>query len=84
MSLGERLAQAKRSHEPSAPAQRATGDSAPHARPSSRQDPFADVKRSVHAELLGSLGPKLYDPHLGQAELEQKVRQTLQKVVEQQ
>ena len=38
----------------------------------------------MHAELLGSLGPKLYDAHMGQAELEQQVRQTLQKVVEQQ
>ncbi len=84
MSLGQRLAQAKRAQEQEAPAQRQTGDSAPHRRPSSRTDPFADVKRGVHAELLGSLGPQLYDPHMGQAELEQQVRQTLQKVVEQQ
>jgi pilus assembly protein CpaF len=84
MSLGQRLAQAKRTHEPSAPAQREAGVQAQQRRSGSRNDPFAEVKRVVHAELLAGLGPKLYDPHMGQAELEQQVRQTLQKVVEQQ
>ena len=84
MSLGQRLAQAKRSQDIAAPEQRANNEPTAHVRSSSRKDPFADVKRSVHAELLGNLGPKLYDPHMGQAELEQTVRQTLQKVVEQQ
>jgi pilus assembly protein CpaF len=45
------------------------------------RDPFAEVKASVHQALLDSLGPKLYDPHLEQSELEQKVRQTLQGVL---
>jgi pilus assembly protein CpaF len=45
-------------------------------------DPFAEVKASVHQGLLESLGPKLYDPHLEQSELEQRVRQTLQNVLE--
>ena len=84
MSLGQRLAQAKRTQEVGAPEQRKDEASAPQRRASSRKDPFADVKRSVHSELLNSLGPKLYDPHMGQAELEQQVRQTLQAVVEQQ
>ncbi len=45
-------------------------------------DPFAEVKRSVHAGLLELLGPKLYDAHLDQRELEARVRQTLQAVLE--
>jgi pilus assembly protein CpaF len=46
------------------------------------RDPFAEVKASVHQALLDSLGPKLYDPRLEQGELEQRVRQTLQGVLE--
>ncbi len=84
MSLGQRLAQAKRGQDQEPPVQRQAGESSAAPRTSSRKDPFANVKRAVHAELLSSLGPKLYDPHMGQAELEQQVRQTLQKVVEQQ
>lgn len=45
-------------------------------------DPYADVKRSVHTGLLDVLGPKLYDAHLDQRELEQRVTQTLQSVLE--
>jgi pilus assembly protein CpaF len=36
-------------------------------------DPFAAVKRSVHAALLEALGPRLYDAHVDQRELEQRV-----------
>jgi len=45
-------------------------------------DPFAGVKRSVHEALLEVLGPKLYDAHLDQAELELQVTQTLQAVLQ--
>src|ERR1019366_6093080 len=45
-------------------------------------DPFAAVKRSVHEALLEALGPKLYDAHLDQRELEQRVTQTLQVVLQ--
>ena len=45
-------------------------------------DPFAVVKRSVHDALLDELGPKLYDAHLGQRELEVQVTQTLQAVLQ--
>ncbi len=81
MSLGQRLAQAKRNQ--SAPAQRQTAEPVARRRTSGRKDPFTDVKVSVHAALLASLGPKLYDPHMTPSELEQRVRQTLQTVVEQ-
>jgi pilus assembly protein CpaF len=45
-------------------------------------DPFAAVKRSVHEALLEALGPELYDAHLDQRELEQRVTQTLQVVLQ--
>ena len=45
-------------------------------------DPFGPLKRSVHEELLATLGPKLYDAHLEQRELEQLVTQTLQGVLQ--
>src|SRR5262252_8308940 len=45
-------------------------------------DPFAEVKRSVHEGLLEALGPKLYDAHLDQRELEARVTETLQSVLQ--
>src|SRR5450759_950129 len=73
MSLADRLDQARRSQEPvTIPGQ---GNVTP-------LDPFAQVKESVHQGLIDSLGPQLYDPHLLQSELEQRVRLTLQTVLE--
>jgi pilus assembly protein CpaF len=46
------------------------------------EDPFGPLKRSVHEALLGALGPKLYDTHLDERELEQQVTQTLQAVLQ--
>ena len=40
------------------------------------------VKRSVHGALVTGLGPRLYDPHMGQEELEGLVRESLQAVIE--
>jgi pilus assembly protein CpaF len=72
MSLANRIA-----------AQRESGSPTPVARRHARTaDPFAEVKRSVHAALLELLGPKLYDAHVDQRELEVRVRQTLQSVLE--
>ena len=47
-----------------------------------RDDRVATVKRGVRDALVASLGPKLYDPHMTQADLESRVRQTLQAVME--
>src|SRR5450756_1421500 len=80
MSLADRLDQARRS-QPSEP----NGHDGPVGlKPAivRVRDPFAGVKASVHQALLDSLGPQLYDPHLEQAELELRVRQTLQTVIE--
>ncbi|HET7474531.1 MAG TPA: CpaF family protein [Dermatophilaceae bacterium] len=76
MSLAARLEQARRS---TLPAPDATGPSAPGTVPAS---PLASVKASVHQALIDSLGPQLYDPHLLQADLDQRVRVTLQTVME--
>ena len=45
-------------------------------------DPFAEVKERVHAALVETLGPRLYDPHLSEAELASQVRSTLQQVID--
>ncbi|MFS8101288.1 CpaF family protein [Lentzea alba] len=72
MSLANRIA-----------AQRESASPTPVLRRQARAaDPFAEVKRSVHTALLETLGPKLYDAHLDQRELEARVRQTLQAVLE--
>ncbi len=83
MSLSDRLAQARRGREGTAP------EAAPDAGTSMRQrrqtsaDPLADLKASVHASLLESLGPQLYDSRLTEDELAGKVRTTLQEVLAQ-
>ena len=80
MSLADRLDQARRS-QPVAPNghDAKAGENPAIVR---IRDPFAAVKASVHQALLDSLGPQLYDPHLEQAELELRVRQTLQSVID--
>ena len=82
MSLADRLAQARRARvgEGDAPTDAVDGQ---QRRSRKVEDPFADLKRAVHQGLLDSLGPKLYDAHLTQSELEQKVRLTLQEVLSQ-
>jgi len=79
MSLTDRLDQARRA-QPTAPRGQ---DASVHAGPAaaSIRDPFAHVKASVHQALMESLGPQLYDPHLEQSDLELRVRQTLQTVL---
>ncbi|HVF20999.1 MAG TPA: CpaF family protein [Mycobacteriales bacterium] len=81
MSLAERLAQAKKP-ETAVPAQIAHRPGAPIRR-TRKVDPFAELKRAVHQTLLETLGPKLYDAKLTQSDLEAKVRQTLQLVLQQ-
>jgi pilus assembly protein CpaF len=41
-------------------------------------DPFNELKRVVHTRLVETIGPKLYDAHMTQSELEQQVRLALQ------
>ena len=79
MSLSDRLDLARRSAEPVP----AAGAEATHGAVKKRSiDPFAQVKGRVHQALIESLGPRLYDPHLPEAELAAQVRQTLQATIE--
>ncbi|MFC4785179.1 CpaF family protein [Nocardioides sp. MAHUQ-72] len=81
MSLSERLIAAQRDRTLAAvptggePEHRSSGV-APRARVVTK-DPFADLKRAVHAQLVSTLGPQLYDVNMAQAELEQQVRTAL-------
>ncbi len=76
MSLSDRLAQRQ------APATIARPEVKRVSRRAARNaDPFDGVKRSVHDGLLDLLGPKLYDAHLDQTELELRVMETLQGVL---
>ena len=79
MTLADRLALAKKVDTA---AEQPAEAVALRRRRSRNADPFAEVKRTVHQALLESLGPKLYDARMSQTELEQKVRQTLQVVLE--
>jgi pilus assembly protein CpaF len=77
MSLSDRIAQKL------APAAGPGDLSGGVRRPARYADPFAAVKRSVHARLLEALGPRLYDAHVDQRELEQRVIEMLQNVLRQ-
>jgi pilus assembly protein CpaF len=78
MSLTERIEQARGSTQAPAGRNEPVAETPAAAR---LRDPFAKVKASVHRALMESLGPQMYDPHLEQAELELRVRQTLQSVI---
>jgi len=81
VSLADRLDNVRRAQQRATEPQPAPGPQ--HAPQRQRvMDPFAAVKASVHQALLDSLGPQLYDPHLDQADLESKVRHTLQEVLD--
>ncbi len=83
--LADRLAQARQQHtqrEAAAEQAKSSGSmGGGHKSQTSATDPLADVRRVVHAELVNSLGPKLYDANLTAGELEQLVRSTLQTVI---
>jgi pilus assembly protein CpaF len=76
MSLADRLAQQAASARPVRPTHGGSGQAV------RRADPFADVRRRVHDALLETLGPKLYDANLSERELEQRVTETLQTVLD--
>jgi pilus assembly protein CpaF len=84
MSLADRLAAARRERDDTVIREDAFSDAAAEiSRQRRNNDPFAELKRQVHQSLLETLGPKLYDARMTQAELEAKVRTTLQEVLAQ-
>ena len=81
MNLAERLAARNgttTSAGPDNPPQRPTASPPRHL----IVDPLADIKRRVHESLLELLGPTLYDAQMDERELANRVRQTLQTVVD--
>ncbi len=78
MTLGARLARA----QGTGPIPASSGTAALERRKRTAADPFSELKRKVNQGLLETLGPKLYDPHMSSSDLEAKVRQTLQSVIE--
>jgi len=82
MSLADRLAQAQATREPAQTSEPlGATDGGQRRRIKSTEDPFAELKRTVHQQLVATIGPKLYDAKKTQSELEQQVRQTLQEVM---
>jgi pilus assembly protein CpaF len=80
MSLADRLDSVRRTQNPAASAAEVTDKgSGRRRRP---QDPYSGVKGRVHQSLIENLGPRLYDPHLPEAELAAQVRQTLQQTID--
>ena len=78
MSLADRLAQVRRERD-AAEAKPIPAGAKPRTRVPS--DPFADLKRKVHDQLVDTLGPKLYDSRMTETELEQRVRRSLHEVL---
>ena len=76
MTLSDRLSQLGLASGPAVERRGVPRRSARH------EDPFGPLKRSVHEALLEVLGPKLYDTHLDERELEQQVTQALQVVLQ--
>ena len=77
MSLYERLSRARIASE-DAPSEYDNGDAPVEA----SRDPLAELKRKTHQALVAQLGPKLYDMNVTPQQLEQRVRQQLQEVLE--
>jgi pilus assembly protein CpaF len=65
-----------------AAARRPIGESTAGKEPSRAGAGLAAVKGRVHQSLIDALGPKLYDPQLSAAELEQRVRVSVQSVLQ--
>jgi pilus assembly protein CpaF len=80
MTLSDRLLAAQhRHHAANTPTRPDYTGTTPHGapRPPVVRDPFGDLKRVVHAQLVSTLGPQLYDVNMTQADLEQQVRAAL-------
>ncbi len=82
MSLSERLTQARRGREfDLAPASEEPPQAAARSARKRSTDPYADIKKAVHAALVESLGPQLYHTQLSESDLNQRVRVVLHDVL---
>jgi pilus assembly protein CpaF len=57
-------------------------ESAPHRARRVRPDPLAELRQKVHRSLVEVLGPKLYDTQIAPEQLQAKVREILQRNLE--
>ena len=83
MALSDRILAAQRERSQVISPVDETDRSSSTGRPRVRtvRDPFGDLKRAVHAQLVQALGPQLYDVNMTQSDLEQQVRTALQAAV---
>jgi pilus assembly protein CpaF len=82
MSLSARLDALKSAPDTGKPASPTSTENVVEIRHrSAAKDPYADLKRTVHARLLEKLGPQLYDARVTESELAQRVRGVLQEVM---
>ena len=81
MSLSDRLTQARKGREYEATSSEES--STPQQRSTRKRsvDPYAEIKKKVHAALVESLGPQLYHTQLSESELNQRVRMVLHDVL---
>lgn len=79
MGLAERLAtaQQERNTQRSTTVTQQSSQALAVQQVASSDDPHSDLKQAVHAALLSTLGPKLYDADLTPSELEVMVREAL-------
>ncbi|MER6970922.1 CpaF family protein [Nocardioides sp. NPDC000445] len=86
MRLSDRLAEQRPGREQVAahvaPAEATPEPVDPAVRAARHTDPFAELKRSVHDNLLEELGPSLYTDQLAEDDLAQRVRVTVKSVLE--
>src|SRR4029450_12066748 len=78
-SLHERLARARTDGVLPQSAPREPDQRRPHR---ARPDPLAELRQKVHRSLVESLGPRLYDSELSAEQLQTKVREMLQRALE--
>src|SRR4029453_15073119 len=78
-SLHERLARARTAGVLSPSAPREPDQRQLHR---ARPDPLAELRQKVHRALVEALGPRLYDSELSSEQLHTKVREMLQRALE--
>jgi pilus assembly protein CpaF len=81
MSLSDRLSQARKSRDFEVSVPGADDGAQPRSARKRSVDPYADIKKAVHAALVESLGPQLYHTQLSEADLSQRVRLVLHDVL---
>jgi pilus assembly protein CpaF len=85
MSLNDRLEQVRRSHgrtDSTIPIHGVTAPGAGKAKRSVKVDQYANLKRGVHASIVETLGPQLYDATVTEEELGRLVRLELHAALE--